>query len=185
MAGRDPNTWVREHLARISAASGQNFTFSVIDSTTDLPDLHFQLSPGGSGGFELFLSMANHRQMCKHGERMQYMWKLAAHIAVGIHDRPVKPLTSQDSSVVNITYLKAVTQSLEQFSYPMGKGCKAGPSFESRFREVLRRRCITIPNAARLLFRREISGELSNEGVAELYAEADLQMTHCSILLRQ
>ena len=41
IAGNTPDTWIREHLARISAATGHNFTFSVIDSTTDLPELHF------------------------------------------------------------------------------------------------------------------------------------------------
>jgi hypothetical protein len=173
-AGKNPDTWIREHLARISAASGQNFTFSVIDSTTNLPKLHFQLLSGETRCFELFLSMANHRQMCEHGGQMQYMWDIAARIAVAIYDRPASSLTltSRDPNDVNITHLEAVTQSLQQFSYPMSQGCRAGPSFSSCLHEALRRRCITIPNAARLLFEKESSGQLFSDGVDAFYAKA-------------
>ena len=105
---------------------------------------------------------------------MQYMWDIAARIAVAIYDRSARPLTftSRDPNDVNITHLEAVTQSLQQFSDPMGQGCRARPCFSSSLQEALRRRCITISNAARLLFEKDSSGQLFSEGVDAFYAKA-------------
>jgi hypothetical protein len=171
IAGSDLETWKFEHLTRTSAASGQNVTFSVLDSTTDLPELHFQLLSEGSESFELFLSMAKRQEMREHRERMQHMWELAARIAVAIYDQSVKTLTGLDPDFIK-AYLEAVTQSLQQFSDPTSRVYKTKPSSDSRLRETLRRRCITIPSPARLLFERKRLGRLSCYDVDAFYAEA-------------
>lgn len=135
IAGKTPDTWIHEHLAWISAANGHNFTFSVIDSLTDLPKLHFQLLSRETRCFELLLSMANHRQMCEYGGQMQYMWDIAARIAVAIYDRPARPLTltSRDPNDVDITHLEAVTQSLQQCLTRLAKDVERGLAFHHVF----------------------------------------------------